>query len=82
MTQKEAKAIGIDNGYTCAEVNYSKGMTAEVLMDEALDGETNGRDYPHLNTLQRKSMIQSIWDAYDEGVVLGIKRFIRENKIT
>lgn len=86
MNQKTAKLHGIDNGYTSAETNYKEGVTAEALTEEAFEGEMNGRDFSPFEFLahdinETGDRAEGIWDAYDDGVAIGIKRFIRENKI-
>jgi hypothetical protein len=86
MTKKIAKEYGKANGYISAEVNYTEGITAEQLTEDAFEGEMNGRDFSPFEFLAKEindtgDRADDIWDAYDAGVFLGIKKFIRENKI-
>lgn len=93
MNQKEAKEYGRDQGYNAGlygteDIDPNDYSTKEdyedALMEEAFESEIHSRQFSpwehiakEINSAKPDWRVDGLWDAYEEGVELGIKEAIR-----
>jgi len=86
-SQREAKAIGYDTGYGIAQMSWPpRRMTkegVEKFIDDCAEGETNGRQYSPFeftaSDFNSSRYPDEVWDAYDAGVMNGIRACVRDS---
>ena len=83
MNQKEARGHGYDNGAHCAWMNVAPEKTDEQLEGIALEAEDNARQYSPFEFFAHDAnatgdRAEGIWEAYDAGVLAGIRAVIRK----
>ena len=85
-SQKDAYAMGVDEGYSIAwscELDLDK-VGEDHFMGECLEAEENGRQYSPFeftaSDFNSSRNPDEVWDAYDEGLSRGIRKYIAEQR--
>jgi len=95
MNKKDSYSIGINNGYSIAECNindyeFNNEDDKEKFISEMAEYESDGfRQYSpfefYAKEFNESRYPDSVWESYDNGVYMGIKKslreYLRDNKI-